>query len=64
MRFRRDEVAVASDIESMFHRVACREDDTDALRFFWSSASLDEQPSDYKITVHLFGKANSPCKAA
>ena len=35
MRFRKDEVAVASDIESMFHRVACREDDTDALRFLW-----------------------------
>ena len=64
MRFRKDEVAVASDIESMFHRVACREDDTDALRFLWWSASLDEPPSDYKMTVHLFGKADSPCIAA
>ena len=64
MRFRKDEVAVASDIESMFHRVACREDDTDALRFLWWDGSLDEPPGDYKMTVHLFGKADSPCIAA
>ena len=64
MRFRKDEVAVASDIESMFHRVACREDDTDALRFLWWDGSLDEPPSDYKMTVHLFGKADSPCITA
>ena len=64
MRFRKDEVAVASDIESMFHRVACREDDKDALRFLWWDGSLDEPPSDYNMTVHFFGKADSPCIAA
>ena len=32
MRFRKNEVAVASDIESMFHR---EREDTDALRFLW-----------------------------
>ena len=48
----------------MFHRVACREDDTDALRFLWWTASLDEPLSDYKMTVHLFGKADSPCITA
>ena len=48
----------------MFHRVACREEDTDALRFLWWDGSLDEPPSDYKMTVHLFGKADSPCIAA
>ena len=64
MRFRKDEVAVASDIESMFHRVAYRDDDTDALRFLWWDGSSDEPPSDYKMTVHLFGKADSPCIAA
>ena len=64
MRFRKDEVAVASDIESMFHRVAYREDDTDAVRFMWWDGSSDEPPSDYKMTVHFFGKADSPCIAA
>ena len=62
--FRKDEVAVASDIESMFHRVACLEEDTDALRFLWWSEGMNEPPSDHKITVHLFGKADSPCIAA
>ena len=46
MRVRKDEVAVASNIGSIFHRVACREDDTDALRFLWWDGSLDEPPSD------------------
>ena len=32
-RFRKEEIAVASDIESMFHRVGCVERDTDALHF-------------------------------
>ncbi|KAK3730780.1 hypothetical protein QZH41_000800 [Actinostola sp. cb2023] len=60
MRFRKERIAVSSDIESMFHRVACREEDTDALRFLWWNGNEDE-PSDYKMTVHLFGKADSPC---
>ena len=63
-RFRKEEVAVASDIESMFHRVACTAEDTDALRFLWWSEGMDEPPIDHKMTVHLFGKADSPCIAA
>ena len=58
MWFRKNEEAVLSDIESMFHRVPCREDDTDAL-FLWWNGSLDEPPSYYKMAVHLFGKADS-----
>ena len=34
-QFRKDQVAVASDIESKFHREAFLEEDTDALRFLW-----------------------------
>ena len=64
LRFKKSEVAVASDIESMFHRVACSEDDTDALRFLWWDFSSDEPPSHYKMTVLLFGKADSLCIAA
>ena len=64
LRFRKEKVAVASDIESMFHRVACAEKHTDALRFLWWSESIDEPPSDHNMTVHLFGKADSPCIAA
>ena len=25
---------------------------------------MEEPPNDYKMTVHLFGKADSPCIAA
>ena len=34
-RFRKDEVAVASNIERMFHRAACTEEDAEALQFLW-----------------------------
>ena len=64
LRFRKERVAVASDIESMFHRVACHEEDTDALRFLWWNKDIDKPPSDYKMMVHLFGKTDSPCIAA
>ena len=64
LRFRKEKVAVASDIESMFHRVACREADTDALRFLWWIGDMNEPPSDHKMTVHLFGKTDSLCIAA
>ena len=64
LRFRKDEVVVASDIESMFHRVACTEEDADALRFLWWNGSMNEPPSEHKMTVHLFGKADSPCIAS
>ena len=64
LRFRKEKVAVASDIESMFHRVACREADTDALRFLWWSGDMNETPSGHKMTVHLFGKTDSPCISA
>lgn len=32
-RFRKDEVALASGTESVFHRVACAEEDAEALGF-------------------------------
>ena len=47
----------------MLHRVACTEADADALSFLWWSESMDEPPTDHKVTVHLFGKADSPCIA-
>ena len=30
----------------------------------WWNGSSDEPPSDYKMIVHFFGKADSPCIAA
>ena len=31
LQFKKENVAIASDIESMFHRVACRDEDTDTI---------------------------------
>lgn len=49
IRFRKEEAAVASDIESMFHT----EKDTDVLRFLWWDKSIDKPPCDHKMTVYL-----------
>ena len=35
MRFRQDHIALAADIEAMFHQVRVKDDDCDALRFLW-----------------------------
>ena len=64
MRFRKEIVPVSSDIQSMFHRVACKEEDTDALRFLWYDDDVNSTPIDYKMLVHLFGKTDSPCIAS
>ena len=53
-RFMKDEVAVASDIESMFDRVACAEKDADALRFLWWSESMNAPPSDHRMTAFVW----------
>ena len=52
------------DVSSKFHRVGCAKEDTDALQFLWWTGSMGEPPNYYKMTVHLFGKADSPCIAA
>ena len=64
-QFRKGVVAVASDLESMFHGIGCAKENTDdALGLFWWSGSMEEPPNDYKITVNFFGKADSPCIAS
>lgn len=45
IRFRQDKVALAADIEAMYHQVRVREDDCDALRFlWWPNGNLDQKP--------------------
>ena len=61
-QFRKGVVAVASDLESMFHGIGCAKENTDSS--FWWSGSMEEPPNDYKLTVHFFGNADSPCIAS
>lgn len=65
MRVRQEQIALAADIEAMFHQVRVCEEDCDALRFlWWPDGDLDQQPKCYCMHVHLFGATSSPSCAA
>ena len=55
IQFRLGKYAVTADIEQTFHQ-----SDQDALRFLWRFLNT-EKPQEYAMTVHLFGKNDSPC---
>jgi len=60
IRFREEEVAFSADAEGMFYQTNVTPSDTDALRFLWWPASIDDTPEDYKMLVHIFGAKSSP----
>ena len=62
LRFRRDKFAVMADIEQMYHQIKVKESDQDALIFAWRNTPKEEI-EDRKMTVHIFGKIDSPCIA-
>ncbi|KAK3730132.1 hypothetical protein QZH41_004836 [Actinostola sp. cb2023] len=60
-RFRQERVALAADIECMFHQVKVTPDDYDAFRFlWWRDNDLHKDLVDYRMEVHLFGATSSP----
>ena len=61
-RFRLGKVAVMGDIAAMYHQVKVPEKEQDSLRFLWRDSDK-EDVADYVMTVHLFGKTDSPCVA-
>ena len=67
LRFRQEPVAIAADIEEMFHQVRVQECDRNALRFLWfEGGNMEGPPTEYQMTVHLFGATSSPsvcCRA-
>ena len=65
IRFRQEQVALAADVEAMFHQVHVLDRDCDALRFlWWPNGDTTEQPRCYCMQVHLFGATSSPSCAA
>lgn len=65
IRFRQEPIAIAADIEAMFHQVKVRDKDCDVLRFlWWPGGDLTKQPKIYRMKVHLFGATSSPCCTA
>ena len=58
--FRQEPVAFACDIEGMFHQVHVNEEHRDLLRFhWWEQLDTTKAPTEYRMTVHLFGATSS-----
>ena len=63
-RFRKEPIAFIGDIERMYHRFHVTPSDRDYLRFMWyKDGKLDEEPTMYRMKVHLFGAVSSPACA-
>ncbi|XP_060567693.1 uncharacterized protein LOC132726393 [Ruditapes philippinarum] len=61
IRFRKEKIALAADIESMFHQVRVTDEDRNVLRFlWWPGGDLNKKPKCYRMNVHLFGATSSP----
>ena len=56
----RDRVAIAGDIEAMFHQVRVSDEDSDSLCFLWTDDIHSKQPPYIlKMLVHIFGAKDS-----
>ncbi|XP_068696914.1 uncharacterized protein [Montipora foliosa] len=62
-RFRKKKLLLYLTLKACFTGLVVWKETHD-LRFLWWSDGLNESPSDHKMKVHLFGKADSPCIAA
>lgn len=61
LRFRQERIALTCDIEGMFHQIRVNPEHRDLLRFlWWEGNDLSKDPTDYRMTVHLFGATSSP----
>ena len=60
-RFRREQVALQGDIQSMFHQISVPVKDRDLFRFvWWKGGNTDDALIDYRMTVYPFGTVCSP----
>ena len=54
-------MAFACDIEGMFHQVQVNEEHRDLLCFLlWEHGDTLKEPTEYRMTVNLFGATSSP----
>lgn len=61
LKFRQFPYAYMADIKSMFYQVSVPQKDRDYLRFlWWPDGNLQNDPAEYRMTVHLFGANSSP----
>ncbi|XP_060772289.1 uncharacterized protein LOC132883105 [Neoarius graeffei] len=64
IRFRREAIAITTDIQQMFHCFVVRPQDRNFLRFFWYRDN-DESKGviEFRMKVHVFGNSPSPSVA-
>ena len=59
-RFRQEPVAFTCDVEGMFHQVHVNPEHRNFLRFlWWEGGNFDGEPTEYRMTIHLFGATSS-----
>ena len=64
-RFRKDKIAIVSDVEAMFYQVSVRPDHRNGLQFFWwPNSDINKKPIPHRMRVHLFGATSSPSCAS
>ena len=60
-RFHKEPIAFTCDVEGMFHQVYLSSDHRNLLRFlWWRDGNIDSKPTEFRMTVHLFGAMSSP----
>ncbi|XP_013421679.1 uncharacterized protein LOC106181750 isoform X2 [Lingula anatina] len=64
LRFRRNKVAITTDIHQMFYSFRVNEEHRNFLRFFWfRNNDPREDMIEYRMRVHVFGNTPSPAVA-
>ncbi|XP_037392737.1 uncharacterized protein LOC119263058 isoform X1 [Pygocentrus nattereri] len=64
IQFRKEQVAVTTDIQQMFHCFYVYEDHRNFLRILWyRDNDMSKDLMDYRVRVHIFGNSPSPAVA-
>ncbi|XP_043228643.1 uncharacterized protein LOC122384898 [Amphibalanus amphitrite] len=64
IRFRERPVAIAGDIDQMFHQVQILQRDRPALSFLWRDMERNRPPDTYEMNKAIFGAKCSPAIAS
>lgn len=65
MRFRREPIAVMTDVQQMFYCFRVKDEHKDYLRFLWYRGNdPNAELIDYRMRVHVFGNSPSPAVAS
>ncbi|XP_068742185.1 uncharacterized protein [Montipora capricornis] len=60
-RFCKKPIAFTCDVEGIFHQVYVNPHHRNLLRFlWWGDGDIDSKPTEFRMTVHLFGATSSP----